>query len=298
MAGDLADADEAAIGGGDKNFVGGVEIFRAEGLFDEGEASFGRNFEEYAAGDALEASRAERRGEDFAVFHCEDVSSSTFGDFAALVEENDFVETFFLRFGDSPNIREPGNRLDPGEGRGGVACLLAKRKAHGLAILRELRGVDDEVNLGLRFVTLPMADLVVDKIDARGAFGNLIGTNDFVKIDADFSRGVGHGHASNGSVLFEASPVALVGEGFATGDAQGGEDAPAASEAGLAGRETNLFDRQQTLIVEDVAVNHAISSALIVTEMWSRDGLRQRIEHGAVCKTQRKGKLPSESGLT
>jgi len=61
--------------------------------------------------------------------------------------------------------------------------------------------------------------------------------------------------------------VALIGEGFAAGNAQRGEDSPAASKARLAGRKANLFDWQQALVVEDIAVDHALSSILIVSEM-------------------------------
>jgi hypothetical protein len=60
----------------------------------------------------------------------------------------------------------------------------------------------------------------------------------------------------------------------------------------LAGRKANLFDRQQAFVMEDVAVNHAYSSILIVAEMRSRNGVPKRIGHGAVCKKRRKGKAP------
>jgi hypothetical protein len=40
--------------------------------------------------------------------------------------------------------------------------------------------------------------------------------------------------------------------------------------------------------VEDVAVNHAISSPLIVAEMRSRDGAPERIGHGQFAKNDEK----------
>jgi hypothetical protein len=51
--------------------------------------------------------------------------------------------------------------------------------------------------------------------------------------------------------------VALVGKGFAARDAHGGEDAPSADDAGLAGRKADFFDRLQSVVVKNVAMNHA-----------------------------------------
>jgi hypothetical protein len=100
-------------------------------------------------------------------------------------------------------------------------------------------------------------------------------------MDADFCSGVGYGHVNGRGVFFEPVPVAFVGEGFATGNAQGGEDSPAANKAGLTGRKADLFDRQQALVVEDIAMDHALSSILIVSEMRQRYGVHKRIGHGA-----------------
>jgi len=56
VAGDFAYADDVAIGGGDEDFVSGVEIFEAEGLLDDVDAGFGSDLGEDAAGDAFEAA--------------------------------------------------------------------------------------------------------------------------------------------------------------------------------------------------------------------------------------------------
>src|SRR5258708_20266680 len=123
VARDFADADQTAVGGRDKNFVGRVEIVGAESLLNKGEACFGRDFEKNAAGDALEAAGAERRGEDFVIFYGEDVGGSGFGNFATLVEEDHFIEAFFLCFGDGPDVREPGGRLYPSALAHGVPAV-------------------------------------------------------------------------------------------------------------------------------------------------------------------------------
>ncbi len=56
VAGNFAHADNVAIGGGDEDFVGGVEIFGAEGLLDDVDAGFGSDFGEDGASDAFEAA--------------------------------------------------------------------------------------------------------------------------------------------------------------------------------------------------------------------------------------------------
>ena len=53
--------------------------------------------------------------------------------------------------------------------------------------------------------------------------------------------------------------MALVGEGFAAGDANGGEEAPAADEAGLSGGEADFLYGQKTIVVKNVVVDHARS---------------------------------------
>src|SRR6202011_1417488 len=192
---------------------------------------------------------------NFGVLDGEDVGGGAFGDLAALVEEDHLVETFLLRFGDGPDVGKPGDAFYSGEGRGGVAAIGAETEADRFAIFREWGGIDDEVDLRLQLVAAPEADLVVDEIDAGAAFGDIVGANDFMEMHADFGGGAGHGKADEGGVFFEAAPVALVGEGFAAGDADGGEKAPAADETGLPGRKADFLDGQQGIVMEDVAMN-------------------------------------------
>src|SRR5580704_4252125 len=109
-----------------------------------------------------------------------------------------------------------------------MAALLADGEAHNFAMFGERGAVNDQVHLGMLLGALPEADGVVDEIDAGAAFGDLIGADDFVEMDADFGSGVGHGKASDGGVFFQAPPVAFVGKGLAAADAESGENAPAA----------------------------------------------------------------------
>src|ERR1700676_5493708 len=227
VAVDFADADEIAIRRRNKNFVCGVKIFGAKSLLDNGDARFGSNLKKYPSCDALETTRIQRRRENLSIFHGKNICGSAFRNFAALVEKHNFVETFFLRFRDSPNILQPRSGLDAGKRRGSVAALFAKSEAHRLVILGKRRGVNNQIDFGMFFVTLPKTDLVVDEINARAALGDLIRAYDFVEIEADFGRGVRHGKVDDGGVFFQAAPMALVSEGFAVEDAQRGEKTPA-----------------------------------------------------------------------
>ncbi len=105
--------------------------------------------------------------------------------------------------------------------------------------------------------------MIVDEINARAAFGDIVGANDFVEVHANLGGGVGHREAAEGGVFFETAPVALVGEGFAARNADGGEEAPAADEAGLSGGKADLLDGQESVVMEDVAMNQCASSRLL-----------------------------------
>lgn len=259
VAGDFAHTDHIAIGRRDKDFVGGVQIIRAKDLFLDGDAGVRGDFKKSATGDTFEAAGAERRRENGVALDHINVSGGTFSNFAAFVEQDNFVETFLLRFCDGPNVGQPGNRFYAGERRGGVASVFADSQADRLAVFGKGSGIDDEVDGRCGFIAAPEADLVVDKIDAGAAFGNAVGADDFLEVDANARRGIGNGHADEGCVFFEAAPVALIGEGFTLDDAESGEEAPAANEAGLSGRETDLLNGEEAVVMEDMAVDQGFS---------------------------------------
>ena len=201
------------------------------------------------------ASGIKRRGQNLAVLHGENVGGSTFGNFSAFVEHDNFVETFLGSFRNGPNIVEPGDAFYAGERRSGVAAVLTNGEADNFAAFGERRGVDDQVDLRPLFVALPESHGVIDEIDTGAAVGDFIGANDFVEMDSDFGRGVGHGNTRDGGVFLEAAPVALVGKSFAARDAQGGKDAPATKESGLPGGEADLLHGEQAFVAKDVGVN-------------------------------------------
>jgi len=137
--------------------------------------------------------------------------------------------------------------------------VRAEAEADRLAVFGERRGIDDEIDLRMRLIAAPESDLIVDEIDARAAFRDIVGAGDFVEVHANLGGGVGHGEADEGGVFFEAAPVAFVGEGFAAGDANRGEEAPAADEAGLSGRKADFLDGQESVVMENVEMNQTIS---------------------------------------
>ena len=176
-----------------------------------------------------------RRRKDFVAFHDENIRRGTLSDFSALVQQNHFVESFLLRFGDGPNVGQPGNRFYARERGGGVASVLANGEAHRLVIVGKGRSVDDEIDLRHCFFAAPSANLVVNQIDARAAFADFVGANDFLQMDANFCAAVWHGKANDGGVFFQTAPMTLVAEGFAFHDANRGEEAPAANDSRLPG---------------------------------------------------------------
>src|SRR6267378_3301949 len=266
VADDFANADEVAVCRGDENLLGGIKVLGPQCLFDDGDACFGRDFHEDAAGHTFEASGVERRREDLAVLHRENVGGSALGDFAALIEHYDLVETLLVGFRNSPNIVEPGDSFYAGKRGSGVAAVFAQCETDDIAMLGKRRGVDDQVHLRVLFVALPESHRVVDEVDARATFGDSVGPNHLMEMHAHFGRGVRHGKARDSGVLFEAAPVALVRESLAARDAQGGENPPAANQSRLPGRKAHLFDRQQAFVVKNVRVNHLA----LAIEVWDR----------------------------
>src|SRR6266478_2904361 len=255
VARDFAYTDDVAIGGGDEDFVGGVKIFGTQCALRDADAGFRSDLEKDAPGDAFEAAGVERRSINLAVFNGKNIGGGALGDFAAFVEQNHFVEAFFLRFRDGPDVGKPGDAFYASEGRGGVAAVRAQAEAHRLAIFGQRRGINDEVHLRLLFLAAPKTDLVVNKIDARAAFGDVVGTNNFVQMHANLGGGVRHGQADQGGIFFEAAPMALVSKSLAARDADRGEQAPTADQPRLPGGKANFLDRQQRVVMKNVAMD-------------------------------------------
>src|SRR5260370_349838 len=132
VARDFAYANDVAVGGGDEDFIGGVEIFGTQRALRDADAGFRSDLGQAAPGDAFEAPGVERRGTDLAVFNGKNIGGGALRDFAAFVEQNHFVEAFFLRFRDRPDVGKPGDAFYAGEGRGGVAAVRAQAEAHRL----------------------------------------------------------------------------------------------------------------------------------------------------------------------
>src|SRR5260370_10595222 len=137
VARNFANAYQIAVCGRNKDFVSGVQIFGPKRLLHDRNGGFWRNFHEDAASDAFEAAGAERRRENFPILHRKDICGSAFGNFAALVEHGDFVESLLNSFANGPNIVQPGNALYAGHRRRRMASLFANREAHDVSMFRE-----------------------------------------------------------------------------------------------------------------------------------------------------------------
>src|SRR5260370_15784860 len=134
--------------------------------------------------------------------------------------------------------------------------MLANGERNWLVILRKRRGVNDEIDSGLRFVTAPETDLVVDQINARAAVGDFVGANDFLELHANPRTGVGHRQVNNGGVFFQAAPVAFKGESFAAHDAQRGEKPPAVDKTGFSPRNAEPLTSATMVRVHNTRLNN------------------------------------------
>src|SRR5580704_9369432 len=139
VAGNFAHANEIAIRRRNKEFVGGEKIFGVKSLLDNGDSRFRRNFEKNSARDTFETAGIQRRGQNLSVLYGENICGRAFGNFPALIEKDNFVKTFFLRFGDGPNILQPRCCFDSCERRSSVTSLFAKSQPYRLVVLRKRR---------------------------------------------------------------------------------------------------------------------------------------------------------------
>ena len=108
----LADAEQAAICGGDEHFVRGVEIGQGQCFLAHRNARPRSNFQQHAARHAFEASRRKRRREYLAVLHTKDIRGSAFGGFAALVQQKHFGPARFEQAEEWEPSDRPPERLD------------------------------------------------------------------------------------------------------------------------------------------------------------------------------------------
>ncbi len=258
VSGDFADAEQAAIGRGDEDFLGGEKIVRAQRGFDDRYAVFRADLEQNAARDALETARIERRRQHFTFAHAENIRGRALGDFAALVQEHDLVVAAGLRFGEAPDVIQPRRDFHSGKWRRGMPAMFAEVEAARFVVRRKVCGAEKQIGWGSGFIALPEAKLVVDDVNPRGAFGDVVHAHEFGEL---FANAIGlkrEGKTDAACVPLQANPMAFVGEGHAVEDAQGGEDAPAAHEARLAGREAHLLEGKDATVMHKVTVNHRL----------------------------------------
>src|SRR5260370_40534847 len=107
-----------------------------------------------------------------------------------------------MRLGDGPDVGKPGDAFYSGEGGGGVAAVGAQAEADRFMVFGERRGIDDEVDLRLRLVAGPGADLIVEGIDSGAALGGTVGANEFAEEEAGLGGGVRGGGAGVGGGFF------------------------------------------------------------------------------------------------
>ena len=253
----FSDAQKIPIRRGNENLLGGVNILGTEGLFYELHARFRTDFEQDLPGHAFQTTGRERWREDFPATDAKNICGGALGHFAALVQAQRFVETGFLRLRQRPNIVEPRYDLDARERGRGVASVLAQGKARGFVVLGEAGGIQDEVHRRDFFIALPKTSLIVNRVNAHAALGDFIGAEKVAQVDANLGGIERKGQRNARSVLFQAAPVALICKSFALHDAQRGEDAPAAQQTGLAGRQPDFFNGHDAVVVKNVAMDHA-----------------------------------------
>src|SRR5580658_4796440 len=104
-----------------------------------------------------------------------------------------------------------------------MASLLAYAEPCRIFVGWQTCGINQQVGWREFFFAGPEAWLIVDGVDSGGAFLDFVGLQDLVELVADFLGFEREGAVGAGGIFFQALPVALVGEGDASGYAHGGE---------------------------------------------------------------------------
>src|SRR5579859_822887 len=140
-----------------------------------------------------------------------------------------------------------------------MAAMLAKVQARGLAIRGQIGAAKEQIHEGHSFIAAPVAHLIVNGVNARAAFFDMIRANNFGQLAADFFSVEGERAMRARSVFLEALPVTLEGEYLAVEDVQSREKSPAIQKARLSRRETSLFDGHEFRVVKNKAMEHEAS---------------------------------------
>src|SRR5438445_1060035 len=250
MAFDFGDAEQAAIGGGYEYFVGAVQVFGPQRFLFHRNTCCRSNVQQDAPRDAFQASRREWRRVYPSSACAEDIGSRAFGYFAALVEEQGFVEAALLCALQSPDVEDPRGHFRSGERRCCVTAIFAETQANGFAIRRKPCRTEQQVNIGQILAALPESHFIVDGIDSRCAFTHVVLLNQFAQTGTHLGGIEGKWQARVRRVFLQSLPMPLKREGFSAKNTQGGEKPAAVEQTGLAGRKARLLDGHDVPVVE------------------------------------------------
>jgi hypothetical protein len=259
---DFGDGEEFAGRGGHEDGVGAFEVGGGEVAFEDGDAGQGEGVEEDFTGDAGEAAGVEGRGEDGLAEDGEEVGGGAFTDAAVFVEEDDFVVAALAGLFVPGEVLGPGGDFGAGEFTGSVAGVGFEGEAGGGRPGDEVFGEGDEVVGAGEAGAIEGSAGVADDGEAEGGVFGVVGGDEAEEVVVDRFRGGGHGDVHALGVAEHALPVALVGEQDAVGDVEGGEDAPAVEQAGLAGGEEEVGGVAELFVVEQAAMHALIVAAL------------------------------------
>ena len=168
-----------------------------------------------------------RRREHASSANTEEICGRAFGHFPALIEKHHFIESALLRFVEVPDIIQPRCDFHACQRRCRMAAMFAKIQTRGLAIRRKVRAAEKQVHHGHGFIAAPVAHLIVDDVNARTAFFDMIRANDFGQMAADFFSLEGKRTMRSCRIFLQAFPVTFEREYLAVENMERCEQPPA-----------------------------------------------------------------------
>ena len=138
-----------------------------------------------------------------------------------------------------------------------MASVFSQAEPYRLTVGGQIRGIQDQIR-GREVFTATPKSLVVNSVNPRAAFPNLIGTQKLIEFVVYFFRGEGERTVRSLRIALEALPMAFECKRNSADDACGCEQAPTVQQTRLSGRKAYIFDGQEPVIMENETVDQHV----------------------------------------
>ena len=198
---------------------------------------------------AWQRSARKRRGERYTVPHGKDVRRSTFGHFAAFVEQQGIGKARPVGVFEQGQVMRPRQGLGARKQRFRIAAMGLQRECNPTGITRQVGGKGNHVRRPARARPFEQTALAAHDVDTHLCLGTAVPSHQFDQLRPQCGATWRHFHVQQGRIARQALPVALERERDASVNAQRREDAPTGEHAHLSRTQDSLVTRDDRIVV-------------------------------------------------